>query len=91
MGGICKRSKGTIFDMFVSNPSINTDVPFENIKSPTLILNAKDDPATRIEGAITISSEIKTSFLVILESSGHLLLDKEDEVQSYIEDFIKKH
>lgn len=87
---ISKRSEGIFFDMIVSNPSINTDVPFESIKSPTLIINAKDDPATRVEGAITLSKEIKTSSLIVLESGGHLLLDREYEVKTYIEDFIKK-
>ncbi|MFX1490224.1 MAG: alpha/beta fold hydrolase, partial [Promethearchaeota archaeon] len=52
---VTERTEGFIFDAFVSNPSINDNVPFEKIKAPTLILNAKDDPSTVIEGARTLS------------------------------------
>ncbi|MHA1968404.1 MAG: alpha/beta fold hydrolase [Candidatus Hodarchaeales archaeon] len=85
---VSKRKRGIIFDMYFSNPSINAEIPFESIKSPTLIINADDDPSTRIEGAINLRREIKTSTLVTFDSGGHLLLDCEEEVQKHIEDFI---
>ncbi len=88
---ISKRSEGIFFDMFISNPSINTDVPFENIKSPTLIINTVDDPATRIEGARTLAKRIKTSSIVVLESGGHLLLGQEEKVRKEIEVFISNN
>ena len=74
--------------MHFSNPSINANIPFETIKSPTLIINAVDDPSTRIEGARRLAREIKTSPLVTFDSGGHLLLDHEEEVQNHIRKFI---
>ena len=87
---VSRRTHGIIFDLFISNPSISTDVSFETVKSPTLIINAVDDPATRIEGAERLAREIKTSTLVKLNSGGHLLLDQEEEIRKRIHAFINQ-
>ena len=42
---ISYRTKGVLFDTYISNTSINEDIPFESIKSPTLVIHAIDDPA----------------------------------------------
>jgi len=54
---VTKRTEGILFDLFVSNPSINNEIPFDMISSPVLIINAIDDPATLIEGARTLSKK----------------------------------
>ncbi len=54
---ITKRTKGILFDLFVSNPSINDELPFDSISSPVLIINSIDDPATLIEGARTLAKK----------------------------------
>jgi pimeloyl-ACP methyl ester carboxylesterase len=88
---VTKRSKGIEFDLFTSNPSITNNVPFEKITSPTLIINAIDDPATRIEGARTLSRNIQHSSLVTFETGGHLLLGQEDNIKQKIRDFINSN
>ncbi|MFX1504017.1 MAG: alpha/beta fold hydrolase [Promethearchaeota archaeon] len=87
---ITGRTDGIIFDNYVSNPSINDNVPFEKIKAPTLILNAKDDPATVIEGARTLSEKISNCMLVEFDSGGHLMINCEQEAKQRIDDFIKE-
>ncbi|MCW4040476.1 MAG: alpha/beta hydrolase [Candidatus Bathyarchaeota archaeon] len=88
---VTKRSKGIEFDLFTSNPSINNQVAFNKITSPTLIINAIDDPATRIEGAQTLSRNIPRSSLVTYKTGGHILLGQEDNVKQEIRDFIKSN
>jgi pimeloyl-ACP methyl ester carboxylesterase len=88
---ITKRTKGIMFDLFVSNPSIYDDIAFDQINSPTLIINAIDDPATLIEGARTLSTKIKNSNLVTFEIGGHLLLDHEDEMKNKIKKFVDNY
>jgi pimeloyl-ACP methyl ester carboxylesterase len=88
---ITKRTKGIIFDLFVSNPSIYDNIAFNQINSPTLIINAIDDPATLIDGARTLSKKIKNSDLVTFETGGHLLLDHEAEIKNKIKKFADKY
>ena len=87
---ITERSEGTIFDTFVSNPSINDGLLFEEIIAPTLILNAIDDPATVISGARTLAKKIKKNILVEFEKGGHLLHGQADKTKLEIESFIKE-
>jgi len=84
---ISHRTKGVLFDTFISNTSINDDIPFESIKPPVLIIHAIDDPAPPIEGARKISSRIPGCNLVTFEVGGHLILDHEKEIQKVIHDF----
>jgi pimeloyl-ACP methyl ester carboxylesterase len=88
---VTKRSKGIEFDLFTSNPSINNDVPFDKLMSPTLIINAIDDPATRIEGARTLSRNIPHSSLVTFETGGHILIGQEANIKQAIRDFINSN
>ena len=88
---ITKRTKGIIFDLFVSNPSIYDDLAFDQINSPTIIINAIDDPATLLEGARTLSKKIKNSNLVTFKTGGHLLLDHEDKIKNKIMKFVDKY
>lgn len=87
---ITERSKGTIFDTYVSNPSVNDILLFEKITAPTLILNAIDDPATVISGAKTLAKKIKKSKLIEFEKGGHLLYGQVDKAKEEIESFIKE-
>ena len=86
---VTKRTKGIIFDLFVSNPSISDKVPFDNIRSPTLILNAIDDSATLFEGARNLAGKIHGAKLVTYKSGGHLILGQEEEIKNQIRKFIE--
>jgi pimeloyl-ACP methyl ester carboxylesterase len=88
---VTKRTKGILFDLFVSNPSINDDLSLDWISSPVLIINSIDDPATLIEGARTLASRIKTSSLLTFDTGGHLILGHEKEIRQKVSEFISNH
>ena len=86
---VTKRKEGIVFDMLISNPSINNEIPFEKITSPTLIINAIDDPSTLIEGAKNLEEKIKNSKLIAFETGGHLLLGQKQKTKKAIDNFAK--
>jgi len=88
---ITKRTKGILFDLFVSNPSINNELQLDGINSPVFIINSIDDPATLIEGARTLAIRIKTSKLLTFNTGGHLILGHEREIKQKISEFIFSH
>jgi len=85
---ISLRTRGVLNDAFVSNPDIN-NFHFKDISVPTLILHAKDDPATKFLGAVTLSRLISTAKLTVYENGGHLTLGHEDEIKKEISIFIQ--
>jgi len=85
------RSDGAIFDMYVSNPDINTGYPLEEIAVPVLIINAVDDPLALYENAQSMAERIPGAKLVTIESGGHMLLGHEERVRSEIAEFLEQH
>lgn len=85
---VSKRYKGIVFDLFVSNPSINGKVSFDRIGCPVLIFNAVDDPATLVSGARTLAKNIKNSKLYLFNTGGHLLLGHKEEIRFKVSDFV---
>jgi pimeloyl-ACP methyl ester carboxylesterase len=85
---VSRRFEGIMFDLLISNPSVNSGISFGDISSPTLIINAVDDPATHIEGAYSLDREIRDSTLVTFAEGGHLLMNKENEIRKRIRDFV---
>ena len=84
------RSDGALFDMFVSNPDINTGYPLEEIAAPVLIVSAVDDPLTLYDNAKSAAERIPGSKLVTIESGGHMLLGHEERVRSEIVAFLEE-
>jgi pimeloyl-ACP methyl ester carboxylesterase len=85
---VSKRTKGILFDTYVSNPSVNKELAYDKIKSPTLIIHAIDDPAPPVEGARFVSGKICNSELITFETGGHLILNHEKEIRNIINNFI---
>jgi pimeloyl-ACP methyl ester carboxylesterase len=85
---ISERTKGILFDNSVSLPGIN-DVPFEQIRPPTLIIQSTDDLREAVGGQ-EMHERIPNSTLVRLKG-GHLLLGQEAEIQKVNAEFIKSH
>jgi 2-hydroxy-6-oxonona-2,4-dienedioate hydrolase len=85
---ISKRTKGIMFDTYVSNPSVNEKLAYDKIESPALIVHAIDDPAPPIEGARFISGKIINSELKAFETGGHLILNHEKEIKAAVHDFV---
>ena len=86
---ISQRSRGIAFDNQVSTPSVD-EIPFEQIKAPTLILHATDDPAPPIEGAREVARRVPNSQLVELDG-GHFLLRHEREIQDATNKFVAEY
>jgi pimeloyl-ACP methyl ester carboxylesterase len=85
------RSDGALFDMFVSNPDINTGYPLEEISVPVLIVNAVDDPLTLYKNAKSAAERIPGSKVVTIESGGHMLLGQEERVRAGIGAFLEAY
>ena len=85
---ISHRTKGVLFDTYLSNPSIDEDIPYESITTQTLIFHAIDDPAPPIEGARLIAKKIPHCELVAYETGGHLIMNHEDEIKRTINHFV---
>jgi len=86
---ISSRTKGVINDMYVSNPDINNNYAFEQIKVPVLMMHAKDDPLCSYECARSMADKIPNIEFVSFEKGGHLILENEKVVQRKIAGFIK--
>jgi pimeloyl-ACP methyl ester carboxylesterase len=85
------RADGALFDMFVSNPDVNTGYPLEEIAVPVLIINAVDDPLALYENAQAAAARISGSKLVTIESGGHMMLGHEERIRSEIAAFLEEH
>ena len=85
------RADGAVFDMFVSNPDINTGYPLEEITVPVLIVSAVDDPLTLYVNAQAAAERIPDARLVTIEDGGHMLLGHEERVRSEIVTFLQEH
>jgi pimeloyl-ACP methyl ester carboxylesterase len=83
---VTERSEGIWFDNEVSTPSAN-ELPFEEIRTRTLILQAIDDPTEKKAGS-EMARRISDSIYVQL-TGGHLLVREGDRVRSAIGSFIE--
>jgi len=82
------RSDGALFDMYVSNPDINTGYPLEEITVPVLIII--DDPLALYDNARAMAERIPGARLVTLESGGHMLLGHEERIRAEIGEFLEQ-
>jgi len=88
---VSPRSEGAIFDMYFSNPFINSGCPLEKITVPTLIINALDDPLALYENARSMAEMIPGAKLLTIESGGHMLLGHGERIGSEIVTFLREH
>ena len=84
---IAPRREGAVFDAYVSNPEI-VDCPLEQIRVPTLIIHAEDDPLASFDAAVAASDRIPDAHLVALRSGGHLQLGQAERVRTEIAFFL---
>lgn len=82
------RTKGAIFDAYVSNPEITT-YQLEALQVPTLVVHAKDDPLASYEAAAKASDRIPNPVFISLESGGHLQLGQAERVRAEVTSFLK--
>jgi len=87
---VSARADGSVFDTYVSNPEINI-YPLTNIKTPTLVISAVDDPMALHEGARVLAKQIPNARLWAIPDGGHLLLGHTEEVKGQIVQFLQQH
>ena len=88
---VSPRSDGALFDMFVSNPDVNSGYLLEEIVVPILIVNAVDDPLTLYKNAQAAAERIPNARLVTIEDGGHMMLGHEQRIRSEIESFLREY
>lgn len=84
------RAKGIIFDIYTSNPDIDS-YPLEKISVPTLILHARDDPMPPYMQAKGMAKRIPHAEFVGYSTGGHILLGHNDEIRKEIDRFLREH
>lgn len=90
---VSARVNGSLFDIYVSTPEMlnsseSKDYPFGNIKIPTLVISAVDDPLALHENAIALADRIPNARLFAVSDGGHLLLGHYREVMSEVAKFL---
>ncbi|MCB0913139.1 MAG: alpha/beta hydrolase [Propionibacteriaceae bacterium] len=81
------RARGAVFDAYVTNPEINS-YPLQELRVPTLIVHAVDDPLASYAAAAAGAARIPGARLVSLESGGHLQLGQADRVRTEVSAFL---
>jgi pimeloyl-ACP methyl ester carboxylesterase len=81
------RSRGVVFDGFVSNPAVN-GYPLEQIAVPTLIVHARDDNLASFTAAESAAARVPGATLLALDQGGHLMLGQRQTVSSALADFL---
>lgn len=77
------RRHGVLFDIYVSNPAVQT-FPLQNVQVPTLIINAEDDPLSAFGNAAQAAQRIQNAKLVRAATGGHLMLGSEKRIQDEV-------
>ncbi len=81
---LSRRFSGINID---SNPAF-TRLPLEKIRSPTLIIAARDDLFNTLPTAEFAAANIRNAKLIVYDTGGHLLVGHDCEVRSIIADFL---
>jgi pimeloyl-ACP methyl ester carboxylesterase len=76
-----------LFDLYVSNPDVQT-YPLEELRVPTMLINARDDAMSVFDNAVAAKHRITGAELVSFDRGGHLLLGVEDVVRQRMMTFI---
>ncbi len=91
---VSERADGSFFNVYTSTPEMlnsseNKDYPFGNIKIPTLVLSAVDDPLALHENARALADQIPNAHLLSVPDGGHMLLGHHNEVRSEVTQFLQ--
>jgi len=85
------RRAGFLFDMFVSNADINRAYPFVDVRAPTLVVSAVDDPMAPHVNARALADAIPEARLLAIASGGHPLLGADEQVADGYRAFLAEH
>jgi len=85
--GMINDEKVTNLDMIINY----NDYDLENLRIPTLIIHAKDDPLASFKDAENMARRISNSEFITFDDGGHLIFGHSREVQRKINEFIRTH
>jgi pimeloyl-ACP methyl ester carboxylesterase len=77
------RRDGAVFDGFVSN-LVADRFPLEQLRVPTLVIGARDDPLAPYRFAAKAAARIPGAKLVTIEGGGHFFMGHDAEVRTEI-------
>jgi pimeloyl-ACP methyl ester carboxylesterase len=81
------RTPGIIFDAFVSNPDIAT-YPLEELRIPTLVIHAPDDPLAPYEDARRMAERIPNARFISVPSGGHVFMHRHAPTVAEVREFV---
>ena len=84
-----RRVAGAINDAYLSNPEIER-YPLEELRVPTLLIHARDDPLASYEAAVEATERIPGATLLTVDSGGHLLLGQDEVVRAGLAGFLDR-
>ncbi|WP_406243003.1 alpha/beta fold hydrolase [Tissierella carlieri] len=89
---VSPRRQGIIMDTGITNIDMTLhydEYPIEKLKSPVLVIHAKDDPMAKYENIEKLLARIEAE-TAIFETGGHTIDGNDGEVNKAIEKFIDK-
>ncbi|MCQ4922545.1 alpha/beta hydrolase [Tissierella carlieri] len=89
---VSPRRQGIIMDTNITNIDMTLhydEYPIEKLKSPVLVIHAKDDPMAKYENIEKLLARIEAE-TAIFETDGHTIDGNDGEVNKAIEKFIDK-
>jgi pimeloyl-ACP methyl ester carboxylesterase len=81
------RTRGIVFDAYVSNPAIATQ-SLEAIKVPTFVVHAMDDPLASYHDARAMAERIPTASFRTVRSGGHVFMHRDKDVVAEVQEFL---
>jgi len=86
---VSPRAEGMLFDSLVAIPEVARDeVPWEQIKAPTLVVSAADAVVTPAADAEALVARLPGGRLLTMDSGGHLLLGNVETLRTELADFL---
>lgn len=84
------RTRGIVFDAYVSNPAI-AGLPLEEIMQPTLVVHALDDPLASYADALAMAQRIRHARFRTVRSGGHVFMHRDQDVVAEVREFLLGH
>lgn len=85
---IAPRKPGVLFDIYVSNPDVQS-YRLEDLTVPTLIISARDDAMSAHSNAEAAATRMPNAQLLSYDHGGHLMLGNDESVREHVTTWIE--
>jgi pimeloyl-ACP methyl ester carboxylesterase len=92
-----RRMDGIVFETYTYEDEFKTFLtpanryPLSRIETPTLVINAADDPISLPVNVRVLAEQLPNARLYIVPDGGHLLFGHAEEVKAEIDNFLRNH